>query len=286
MYTYKNKHGLSRTIPQDVKKKIRIDSFFGCVVCGHAIVDYEHVIPEFIDAKIHDPSCMTLLCPNCHRLVTNGALSKELILKSMKHPKCKSSGKSVHEFYLEKDAVIKIGSNTFKNLHILRYDLMSILSIKASSDFRHPMKINAIFYNSKNEILSEIRDNTWYANTNQHDIICSGKDFIIKDDNQELLNVKRISSKIIIIQKLNMFVNGWKIFLEKDDFSIHNVRKNMTYSFANMVYEGKKDNDTVCNAFSSNKFIFAGRLDLSKQYNGKIRIVGETQGKVFLNWPD
>ncbi len=286
MTNYKNKHGLSRTIPQHVKKKIRINSFFGCVICGHAIVDYEHVKPEFNDAKKHDPKCMTLLCPNCHRLVTNGALSKELVMKSMKHPKCKLTGKSIHEFYLEKEALIQIGSNIFKNLHIMRYNLKPILSIKASSDFEHPMKINATFYNSKNEILSEISDNIWYANTNQHDIICSGKDFIIKDDKQELLNVKRISSKHIQICRLNMFVNGWKIFIENNTLSIHNVGKNITYSIANIIFEGKRGNDTVCDISTVGQFIFVNGLDLSKKYNGAIKIVGETPDKVFITRPD
>lgn len=282
----KNKYGLSRTIPNDVKKKIRSNSFFGCVICGHAIVDYEHVDPEFKDAKSHDPQRMTLLCPNCHRLVTNGVISKQLVLEKMKFPKSKRTGKTFHKFYLEKEAIIQIGSNIFKNLHIIRYNLIPILSIKASSDIEHPMKINATFFNSRNEILSEIKDNFWCANTDQHDILCNGKDFIIKDDKKDLLNVKRVSSKLVKINKLDMLINGWRVFLEDNTLSIHNYKKNITHSITDIIFEGKKENDTVCDIFTQGQFIFANRLDLSRRYNGKIKMVGETRGKVVIKWPD
>ena len=59
----KNKFELSRTIPEPIKRQIRQDSGFGCVICGLGIIQYEHVDPEFHLAKIHDPSKMTLLCP-------------------------------------------------------------------------------------------------------------------------------------------------------------------------------------------------------------------------------
>lgn len=49
-----NKHGLSRTIPEPVKREVRQACGFGCVFCGHALVEYEHVDPLFADARLHD----------------------------------------------------------------------------------------------------------------------------------------------------------------------------------------------------------------------------------------
>ncbi|WP_140145769.1 HNH endonuclease, partial [Vibrio parahaemolyticus] len=75
----KNKHGLSRYIPEDVKRKVRQKCGYGCVVCGTAIVEYEHVDPEFSEAKEHDPDKIVLLCSQCHAKVTRKFLSKESI---------------------------------------------------------------------------------------------------------------------------------------------------------------------------------------------------------------
>src|SRR5205823_2451934 len=77
-----------------VKRFIRRRCGFGCVVCGHAVFQYEHVDPPFSDAKIHDPSRITLLCGTCHDRVTRGLLSKSSVKANDQSPKCKSAGYS------------------------------------------------------------------------------------------------------------------------------------------------------------------------------------------------
>jgi magnesium chelatase family protein len=46
-----NKHGLSRTIPAEIRREIRQRSKFGCVICRNAIYTYEHIDPTFVNAK-------------------------------------------------------------------------------------------------------------------------------------------------------------------------------------------------------------------------------------------
>lgn len=72
-----NKHGLKRYIEADIRRKIRHDAGYGCVICGNIFVDYEHIEPEFKDAKKHDPEKMTLLCKGCHDDVTDTRISKK-----------------------------------------------------------------------------------------------------------------------------------------------------------------------------------------------------------------
>jgi len=57
-----NIHGLSRTIPEGIKRQVRQECGFGCVVCGLAIATYEHIDPPFKTAKDHDPSKIAYLC--------------------------------------------------------------------------------------------------------------------------------------------------------------------------------------------------------------------------------
>ena len=89
-----NNHHLSRKPPLDIKRIIRQNSGFGCVICGAGIYDYEHVDPEFKDAREHDPDRMTLLCLQCHGKVTRKIWSKEKVKAAMKDPRCKQIGYS------------------------------------------------------------------------------------------------------------------------------------------------------------------------------------------------
>jgi len=58
-----NKHGLPRHIPPEIKRAIRQACGFGCVTCGSAIGQYEHIDPEFAEATSHDPEKMAYLNP-------------------------------------------------------------------------------------------------------------------------------------------------------------------------------------------------------------------------------
>ncbi len=76
-----NKHGLSRYIPQHIKRELRQRSRFGCVICRRGFYQYEHIDPPFEDAKTHVPDRMCCLCGSCHDAVTRGQLSKALLLQ-------------------------------------------------------------------------------------------------------------------------------------------------------------------------------------------------------------
>lgn len=75
----KNRFGLSRKIPTDIQREIRQRSKFGCVICRGAVTEYEHINPEFKDAKEHDPARMCCLCDACHGKVTRRIYSKEYV---------------------------------------------------------------------------------------------------------------------------------------------------------------------------------------------------------------
>lgn len=74
-----NKFGLQRYIPQDIALEVRRRSKFGCVMCRCAIYQYEHLDPEYAEAKVHDPDKICLLCGGCHDRVTRGRLSKDTV---------------------------------------------------------------------------------------------------------------------------------------------------------------------------------------------------------------
>jgi hypothetical protein len=72
----KNKYGLSRRLPVEIKRTVRKRCGFACVKCGDLFVDYEHINPVFSEAKKHCADNITLLCPSDHAKVTRGLFSK------------------------------------------------------------------------------------------------------------------------------------------------------------------------------------------------------------------
>jgi hypothetical protein len=81
-----NKHGLTRDIPDPVKREVRQRCRFGCVVCGGLPIQYEHFDPPFPDARTHDPLGITILCASCHDKKTRRFWSADLIRRANRKP--------------------------------------------------------------------------------------------------------------------------------------------------------------------------------------------------------
>lgn len=99
--TETNKFGLTRNIPESVKRKIRQYCGFGCVVCGISIGHYEHIDPSFKDAVEHDPQKIAYLCGACHDKVSRGFWSKEKIKKARSNPWCIINNRCHDSFDIE-----------------------------------------------------------------------------------------------------------------------------------------------------------------------------------------
>jgi hypothetical protein len=126
-----NKHGLKRDIPADVKRIVRKNSGFGCVICGLAFYHYEHFNPEFENATQHIASGITLLCGNHHDAKTRNRISKQTIINAVQNPRSLQDGFSWGplEFGF-KEPIIQIGTPCFLNpTSIITINDESIFSI-------------------------------------------------------------------------------------------------------------------------------------------------------------
>lgn len=72
-------------IPESIERAVRQKCFFGCVLCGAPVYDYDH-IEEYAKVREHEASNLTLLCPNHHRDKTSGRLSTEIIKRGDAQP--------------------------------------------------------------------------------------------------------------------------------------------------------------------------------------------------------
>lgn len=236
---YNNKHGLSRTISEDIKRKIRQDAKFGCVVCGCGIYEYEHIIPEFSEAREHNPEHMTLLCPTCHSKVTKGAFSKESVLKAKLNPAASQKGFSNEWFDFDSEKhpyVIFGGTKTTKCEIPLEIYGVKILEIKRPEQKNTPFLLSGIFYNTKEEPVLQIIDNEWRNLSSNWDFKFEGPRMTILNDKSKIvLQLKAEPPNGIIIEHLEMNYKGQSVIITPDYISIN----------TNKFYGGIISNGTV-----------------------------------------
>ena len=113
-----NKYGLSRYIGPNIARQIRQACGYGCVICGDAIFQYEHIDPEFAEAREHSPEHIAALCGGCHDKITRGFWSKNKVKEARQNPVCKQQGfsHSSLDIAAKGNFIVKIGSTEFVNL--------------------------------------------------------------------------------------------------------------------------------------------------------------------------
>lgn len=100
-------------IPEDVKRTVRQECYFGCAICGMPFFEYDH-IEEYSLVKEHAVANLVLLCPNHHAAKTTGKLSVERLVEARANPANADRGHSKHGFSLEPTRVVEVflGSNS------------------------------------------------------------------------------------------------------------------------------------------------------------------------------
>jgi len=235
-----NKYGLPRTIPELVKRLVRQSAGFGCVVCGSAICEYEHVDPEWHEAKEHNPSQITLLCGSCHSKTTRGIYSKEKIKEAMKLPKCKSIGFTFD--YLDFGVLPRVyfGNTLFySHKSIINIEDNNIFGFTAPSQPGEPYKLNALFHDSDQRPILTITDNIWFGNPENWDIECIGSRISIrvkKGDYALILN--NIPRERLVIERINMRFKQYEIVGNRDSILVKTPSKKKLFelNFGGEIY--------------------------------------------------
>ena len=206
-----NAHGLNRNIPSDVKRQVRQKCGFGCVICGLAIVQYEHVEPEFKDAKFHDPDSITLLCPQCHAKITTKMWSKARVKLAMKAPKCRQIGYTREFFdFSDKHPALRFGGMLLKNCPIpIQVGDYQLFSIKPPENPGEPYLFSGFFTDSYGAASLVICDNEWQAYSNIWDIEVQGPSITIREKRGEIHLILRVNPpNEIIVERLKMSLCG------------------------------------------------------------------------------
>jgi hypothetical protein len=184
----KNKHGLSRDILADTRRSVRQRCGFGCVICGLAISQYEHLDPPFSEAKEHDPNNIVLLCGSCHDRVTRGIWSKEKVKKAAANPFCIRRGYARDEFDIgDKHPEVIVGkSRWLYTTTIIEMLGVKVLTIEPPEEVpeevgvQPPYRLSGLFFDDQGNKLFEIDRNEWKGPVENWDIEAKGGKLTIR----------------------------------------------------------------------------------------------------------
>jgi hypothetical protein len=178
----KNKHGLSRHIPAEVARDIRARSKQGCIFCRALICEYEHIDPEFADAREHHSECICLVCPSHHSEITGGLISKAQVRSRYEIIQRDSAiGPPFHEMMLTGNLSLQLGDSLFECMPedacVLRYDQEQVIVLGMRPDElfggARP-SISGTIRDAAGEPLITIEDNVITVADTSFDVVCKG----------------------------------------------------------------------------------------------------------------
>lgn len=236
-----NSHGLSRDIPEAIKREVRQKCGFGCVICGASIVDYEHILPTFADSKVHSADCIALLCPMHHALVTRKHLSKETVQEALAKPKSLQKGFSFGDWDpAKKHPIINFaGCHLYNCIYPIVLEGEPLITIEEPENEDGPYRLSGKFFNEEGQLSLEIIRNEWRAYVSGWDITNSGGRITIRlaqgKISFQILFLPRIG---IVIERLDMKVGA--VYLEGDTntLKINNINKTTLSSIAVLTNKG------------------------------------------------
>lgn len=216
-----NKYGLSRLIPEDVKRAVRKSCGFGCIFCGNWLYQYEHIDPQFKDARTHDPAKICLLCLDHHGKVTAGRIGKQEVSDQYKHPIALSRGYANDYLDFKSKLHVVMGRIFFHEpASIISVDGVDLISMK-SDIARGKLLLTAKFYDKSEKLTSEIIDNEIFVYSDNWDIQQIGTRTIIRRGRGDIaLQLNIIPPDIIEVERIHMLYGSAEISLNAETGAI------------------------------------------------------------------
>lgn len=216
----KNIYGLDRYIPEGVRRQVRQQCGFGCVICGLAIAQYEHIDPPFAEATAHDPDRIALLCASCHDRVTRGIWSKDKVLNARRKPKTFAQGFARDAFDFRMPFEVWVGSNCFRDVNcVVRNEKKgdTWFSIEPPEVPQGPPRLSAKFFAPNGEPALDICRNEWRCSTGVWDLQVSGPTIEIHTEpRRTMLRLRARPPHGLEIQYLDMFFGNTGILVNDD----------------------------------------------------------------------
>ena len=196
-----------------MRRALRQEANFGCVICGNPLVQIHHIIPWSQNPQ-HNPADMIALCPNHHAK----ADAREYPEKHLRECKLSphNTGVVTDAFFVGTDKLtVSIASNKFVNMsRILAVDDFDIISI--TKEGQCP-QLNVNFFDEFGRWAAIILDNQWYVDRRcVWDIDYKPKHLVLRSKPRKISLEVEISDDVVFIRG-NLYFNGYKIKATQED---------------------------------------------------------------------
>ena len=219
-----NQFGLSRHIPENIKRDVRVRCGFGCAVCGVTITEYEHFYPDFAEATAHVADNIVLLCPTHHGLVTKGVLPKDQIAAASRSPAAKQSGYSrlSHPWFTGIPSLKIGGGGLIQGTPIpIQVGGENLLQFDPPEEGSNIALISASLRDSTGSQFLRIVKNEWQVVNGKWDFQFIGKRYIFKDALSAPMLIMRMEApNFIAIELLKTSINGMPIHITEEKMMI------------------------------------------------------------------
>lgn len=218
----RNKHGLTRHIPEAAKEKIRELCGFGCVICGAIPYDYDHFETEFHDCKEHDINDIVLLCDKHHR--EKESIGLDVIKQYLAANSVEDRDVVFDPTILTADFKIIWPSIQLESMNNnILIDGEEVLKITHTGNPRNPIHIDGVFYDDAGVKICTINKNEFRAyHRDLGDIHCKRYKFeMIAKSGRTILSF-RMEPKALIIEEMFFTKNRSFIIGDQEKFIVGN----------------------------------------------------------------
>ena len=220
-------------IPQPMQRSVRKRCSFGCVVCGHPLYEYHHMVP-YADVKKHEEKNLTLLCDGHHKEATIGLLTSDQVALADSSPYNRNSGIS-SPFALHFSGTefnVEIGSNKLRGGAAHPEGGFAFIPISVDDNDLLWFRVDAegrIFFNMNildecNLPLLVIQDNVLIYKTDTWDILFKGTILTVRQASRNIfLEIKFCPPNGIRILRGRLLCNGIEILVRETHIFIVNA---------------------------------------------------------------
>jgi hypothetical protein len=167
-------------IPGPVKRAVRQECAFGCVICGLPLYEYDHIVP-YAEVEEHQVANLVLLCDLHHREKTNGLLPVEDVRAAREHPANAQTGESAGYtlHYSHDSCEANIASNVYVTPQLAERALTAPLIVDDTPIVMFRMQdghllLTVRLFDAINELLVQIVDNELIYSVDPWDVEFQG----------------------------------------------------------------------------------------------------------------
>lgn len=198
-----NRFGLTRGIPKDVRRRVRRRCGFGCVICGNAIVTYEHFDPPFREAKTHRTEGITLLCGSHQLEASKGVLSRDSIRSANAKPYCHQRGYAAHvlDLGIQRPKLLIGGSDVTDCGSGLAFNDRWVLRVREPEAHSNRWRLSAKFLSNAGDLACEIRNNELIVPAVNFEIEQTARTLLVRHDQDIVLELELLPPATLAVNR-------------------------------------------------------------------------------------